>query len=140
MPNFEPGLWTKKFCSWRRDAYWGEYLRREPEPRGLQGPSGRRVSQICDADATRQASIDRGLHQTRCQEGERYRHIDLADGAVFSGSDLFYVRDHSRDQLIEPMPSLRDRGDEFGAGFGADWTRVGEGGCRCRGNNLPRSF
>ena len=21
MPNSEPGLWPRKFCSWRRDAY-----------------------------------------------------------------------------------------------------------------------
>jgi len=29
------------------------------------------------------------------------------------GSDLFDGRDRSRDQLIEPMPPFRDRGDEL---------------------------
>ena len=106
----------------------------------MQGPFGRRISQICDADSTGQAPIDCGLHQVRCQERERYRHIDLTNGAVFSGSDLLDIRDRSRDQLIEPMPPLRDRGDELGAGFGADWTRVGMRGCRRGENDLPRSF
>ena len=123
MPNSGPGLWPKKFCSWRREG--GKFLWREPEPCVLQGPFGRRISQICDADSTGQASINCGLHQVRCQERERYHHIDLTNGAVFSGSDLFGVRDCSRDQLIEPMPPLRDRGDELGTGFRADRTRVG---------------
>ena len=55
-------------------------------------------------------------------------------------SDLLNIRDRSRDQLIEPMPPLRDRGDELGAGLGADWTGVGMRGCRRGENNLPRSF
>jgi hypothetical protein len=36
-----------------------------------------------------QVAIDCGLHQVWCQERQRYRHIDLTDGAVFSASDLF---------------------------------------------------
>ena len=99
----------------------------------MPGPFGRRISQIRDADSTGQAPVYCGLHQVRSQERERYRHIDLTDSAVFSGSDLLNIRDRSRDQLIEPMPPLRDRGDELGAGFGADWTGVGMRGCRTRG-------
>ena len=64
----------------------------------MQGPFSRRISQICDADATGQTPIDCGLHQVRCQERERYRHIDLTNSAVFSGSDLLNIRDRSRDQ------------------------------------------
>ncbi len=101
-----------------------ECLWREPELGVLPGPFGRRIAQIRDANSTGQAPIDCGLHQVRRQKRERYRHIDLTDGAVFSGSDLLDIRDRSRDQLIEPMPPLRDRGDELGAGLGADWTRV----------------
>ena len=104
------------------------------------GPFGRRVSQICYANSTGQASIDCGLHQVRCQKRERNRHIDLTNGAVLSGSDLLNIRNRSRDQLIEPMPPLCNRSDELGAGFSADWTEVGMRGRRRGENNFPRSF
>jgi hypothetical protein len=67
--------------------------------------------------STGQESIDCGLHQGRRQERERYRHIDLTNGAVLSGSDLLNIRDLSCDQLVEPVPPLRDRGDERGTGY-----------------------
>ena len=86
----------------------------------MQGPFGRRVVQVRDADSTGQAPIDCGLHQVRRQERQRYRHIDLTNGAVFSGSDLFDVRDRSGHQRIEPAPPLCYGYDEPRAGLGSD--------------------
>jgi hypothetical protein len=86
----------------------------------LPGPFGRRVAQVCDADSTGQAAIDCALHQVRRQERERYRHIDLTDGAVFSAGDLFDIRGRSGHQLIEPAAALCYCYDEPGAGLGSD--------------------
>ena len=78
----------------------------QPESCVLQGPFGRRVAQVRDADSTGQAPIDCGLHQLRRQKRQRYRHIDLTNGAVFSGSDLFDVLRDCNQSWIEDLKSV----------------------------------
>jgi hypothetical protein len=83
-------------------------------------------------------SIDCGLDEPGCDKSEGYRAVDLSDTAFLAHCNLPNIRDRSHDQLIEPMPPFCDRGDKSGAGFGTDWARVGERGCRYGGNNLAR--
>jgi hypothetical protein len=68
------------------------------------------------------------------------RHIDLTNGASFSGRDLFDIRDRCGNQRIEPAPALCYCYDEPGAGFGSD--RVQSLVRRCSGgeNDLTRAF
>ena len=106
----------------------------------LAGPFSGEIAHGRDSNAARKPSIDCGLYERRCHKGKGYRSVDLSDTAFLARCDLLNIRDRSRDQLVEPMPSLRDRGDELGAGFGADWTGVGMRGCRRGKNNLSRSF
>ena len=90
----------------------------------------------------REVAVHR-LRPVRALGARKARDIVLLtclNGAFLARCDLLNIRDRSRDQLIEPMPALRDRGDELGAGFGADRTGVGMRGCRRGENNLSRSF
>jgi hypothetical protein len=63
-------------------------------------PLRRRITQTGDANAPRQASIDCGLDQARCEEGERYRHIDLSNAAFFAFGDVLDVDGVSGDDLV----------------------------------------
>ena len=75
----------------------------EPELGVLPAPSGRRISQICDSDATGQAPVYCGPHQVRSQERERYRHIDLTDGATT-------LVPNARRDLFEAMKQVAETG------------------------------
>jgi hypothetical protein len=83
-------------------------------------PFSGKIPQARHANAPRQPSIDCGLNQRRCEEGKGNGSVDLPDTVFLARCDLLNFRDRSRYQLIEPMPPLRDRSDELGAGFGAD--------------------
>jgi hypothetical protein len=104
-------------------------LRGQAKSLVLAGPFSGEIAQGRDSNAPRQPSIDCGLYKRGRDKGKGYRSVDLPYTAFLVRCDLLDIRDLSCDQLIEPMPSLRDRGDELGAGFGTDWTRVGMRGC-----------
>src|SRR5262245_62555207 len=66
----------------------------------------------------RKASVDRSLDQIGREEGERDRHVDLADAAAVSRRDALSVCRRVRDELIEPAAPAGNRGDEEGAVLG----------------------
>jgi len=106
----------------------------------LAFPFDREIPQARHANAPRQPSIDCCLDQRRCEEGKRNCSIDLSDTAGLPLRNLLNIRDRSGDQLIQPMSSRCDRGDQFCTGLGPYRTRVRR---RCgpgRSNDLSRLF
>jgi hypothetical protein len=107
------GLRASKFRSWEpavQPQFWSfgvtnlsadcvvlfllhRLLRIESERLELAAPFGRRIAQAFDADAAREAPLDGGSHQIRCQKREREGHVDLADTATFAGRDLLDISD-----------------------------------------------
>jgi hypothetical protein len=132
MPNSGSGLWPRKFClptEGTRARAWR-----------IAGTIRPAISQIRDSDSTGQAPLYCGLHQVRSQERERNRHIDLTDGAVFSGSDLLDICDHSRinsSSQCRPfaiaLMSMTRVSERMGRGSGREDVAAG-------GNDLARSF
>jgi len=74
----------------------------------LAGPPGRSIAKTRDADALRQSSFDGRQDQPRCEERQRYRHIDLSNAAVLAHRDLV-DRDDAGNDLIEPVSATCDR-------------------------------
>jgi hypothetical protein len=62
-------------------------LRRKPEHLVLAGPFCRQVGEADNSHATRKASFDRRLDEVGREEGERDRHVDLADAAAVARRD-----------------------------------------------------
>jgi hypothetical protein len=57
----------------------------QTEPLKLQRPFGRRITQVCDADAARKPPFD---GRSWRDEGHRYRHVDLTNTALLArGND-----------------------------------------------------
>ena len=67
-----------------------------------------REHQTRDANPPRQSSFDGSLNETGCEEGERDRHIDLPNAAVFACGNLLDTGDRTRHDLIEPAPTTGD--------------------------------
>ena len=70
-----------------------QLLRIKSERFELPGPFGGRIAKTLDANATGQATLDRGPDERRCEEGEREGHVDLTDAAAFAGGDLLSLAD-----------------------------------------------
>jgi hypothetical protein len=92
----------------------------------LVRPCGRRPEQAGDTDCARQPTIDSGLDEAWCEEGERDRHMDVAPAAGLPCGNGFDCRGAALD-LTEPQPCARDRGDELDPAVGADRTGFGLG-------------
>jgi hypothetical protein len=90
----------------------------------LARPLGRGIAQASNADAVRQSSFDGSLDEIGREEGERDRHIDLANAAFFPCSNLLDTGDTAGNDLIKPAPAARNRRDQRGAGLGADRSTV----------------
>jgi len=69
----------------RLRAWKAEYL-------VLTRPLGRVTAETGNSKSARQATFDGRFDQIGCEEGQRDRHIDLADAAFFAGGDLFETR------------------------------------------------
>src|SRR5262249_2645806 len=76
---------------WKRAASENLQMRRpesglgQTEPLKLQRPFGRRITQVCDADAARKPPFD---GRSWRDEGHRYRHVDLTNTALLArGND-----------------------------------------------------
>src|SRR5437899_7800616 len=89
-----------------------ELLRRKPKHLVLAGPFGRQVGEADYSHAMRKASFDRRLDEVGREEGERHRHVDLADAAALSCRDVFRICRGVGDELIEPAAAADNRGDE----------------------------
>src|SRR6516164_4631858 len=94
----------------RLRAWKAEYL-------VLTRPLGRVTAETGNSKSARQATFDGRFDQIGCEEGQRDRHIDLADAAFFARGDLFDISHGARDDFIEPAPATSDRRDELGAGL-----------------------
>src|SRR5207249_8428506 len=75
----------------------GELLRRKPEHLVLAGPFGRQVGEADYSHAMRKASFDRRLDEVGREEGERDRHVDLADAAAVARRGACRIRRGIRD-------------------------------------------
>src|SRR5271169_1249831 len=81
-------------------------LRIETEFFKLPAPFGGSVAQPLDVDASRQAALDRGTDQVGREEGERDRHVDMADAALLAQSNLLSFSDGTGDDLVQPATAL----------------------------------
>jgi hypothetical protein len=86
----------------------------------LSGPFRGQVAQSCDAHATRQLAIHRGIHETWRKEGQRDRHVDLSRAALFSGRNIFSRRFRIGQHLAEPSTPTGNRSNQKSSGFGAN--------------------
>jgi hypothetical protein len=84
----------------------GELSRRKPEHLVLAGPFGRQVGKADYSHAMRKASFDRRLDEVGREEGERDRHVDLADAAAVARRDACRIRRGVRDELIEKVSEV----------------------------------
>ena len=82
------------------------------------------AEQAGDANPVRQSTVDGGVDEARCEEGQRERHMDVALAAGLSRSDAFDGNGPGFD-FGQPPPPARYGGDELGSGVGAD--RMGFG-------------
>ena len=89
----------------------------------MAGPLGRSIAETSYADTPGQPSFDGRLHQPRCEERQRNRHIDLANAALFTRSNLLDT-DGTGNDLKKPTPAARDRCDKCGARLSADRASV----------------
>ena len=87
-------------------------LRIETERFELPTPFGGSVAQPLDVDASRQAALDRGSDQVGREEGERDRHVDMADAALLAQSNLLSFSDGAGDDLVQPATAFRDGSDQ----------------------------
>jgi hypothetical protein len=67
-------------------------LRRKAEHLVLAGPFGRQIAEAGHSHATRESSFDRRLDEVRREEGERDRHVDIANAAPLSHRYTFNVQ------------------------------------------------
>ena len=85
-------LWAQQTRSWRGHprcrAPVGPDQSTDRASR-LAGPFGGRIAQTGNADAAWQSSFNGSLHEFRCEERERDRHVDLSNAAVLARSDAF---------------------------------------------------
>jgi hypothetical protein len=63
-------------------------------------------------DATGQATFHGGFDKVGCEEGERDRHVDLANAAVFAHAKFGDVGYSTRDYIIQPLAASRDGVDK----------------------------
>ena len=64
-------------------------MRRKAEHLVLARPFGGQVGEASNAHAVRESPFDGGLDEIGCEEGERDRHVDLADAAALALGDAF---------------------------------------------------
>src|SRR6266704_2990471 len=89
-------LWALQTRSWRRPKL---LLLKRPgstrhtEHRILAGPLRGSIAQTRDANPPWQSSFDGSLNEIGCEEGERDRHIDLPNAAVFACGNLLDTGD-----------------------------------------------
>jgi hypothetical protein len=74
----------------------------------LTRPLGWRIVESGNSNPARQATSDSRFDQIGCKEGERNRHVDFADAAVFAGGDLPDISDDAGGNFIEPSPTTVD--------------------------------
>src|SRR5262249_29194033 len=87
----------------------GQLLGRKPKHLMLAGPFSRQVGEADYSHAMRKASIDCSLDEVGRQEGERDRHVDLADAAVVARRDACRICRGVGDELIEPAAPAGNR-------------------------------
>jgi hypothetical protein len=77
---------SRPTTAWQR-RYLGGFallLWAQPERFELSAPFRRSIAQPLDVDASRQTALDGGADQLGSKEGERDRHVDMADTALFA--------------------------------------------------------
>lgn len=96
----------------------------QPKHSVLVRPFGWCVTQACNADTTRQPSIDRGFHQGWCEECKRDCHVDLSHAAFFTGGNLLNIGNNTCDDFIELTPALSDGCHQRDARLRTNWTHI----------------
>jgi hypothetical protein len=71
----------------------------------LLGPCGGQVGEAGNAHATRKSTINRRLDEIGRKEGQRDRHIDLADAAPLAFGNCFGRGRNVSCKFIEPTAS-----------------------------------
>jgi hypothetical protein len=94
-----------------------ELLRIKSEGFELSAPLYGSVTKPLNSNAARQTTFDRRPDETRCQECERDRHVDLTYAAFLSCCDLLNVGHGARHNLVEPATTSGDCANEARAAF-----------------------
>ena len=118
------------FRTWQPEHQSRANSRSVPDPFWIQSehfelfiPFRRRVSEPLDTNPTRQLTLDRGLHESRCKECERHGHVDLTHAACLTraaGTGL---------AVLDPKMFLRGFDDN---GFDVGCGNTGNRTDRCR--------
>ena len=80
--------------------------RRESECAPLVRPGHRQINETLETEASRQASLDRGLDDVRGQECERQGHPDRALGLALSQGKRFQGLEWLGQQFVQPAMSV----------------------------------
>jgi hypothetical protein len=104
-----------------------QLFRIESERRKLPAPFSRRIAEPLDADATGQATFYGCFDKIGSEEGERDRHVDLPNAALFAGAKLSDRCHSTRDHIIQPPAASRDGADKAGAALELFRTDVASG-------------
>ena len=102
-------------------------FRIEAERVKLPIPFGRRIAEPLDADATGQATFYGCFDKIGSEEGERDRHVDLPNAALFADAKLGDRCHSTRDHIIQPPAASRDGADKAGAALELFRTDVASG-------------
>ena len=100
----KPNSWRRK----RRSEFCPQLLRVQSERLELSAPFGRRIAQSFDSNAAGQAAFNGGSDKIGREEGERDRHVDLPNAALFADAKLGDRCHSTRDHIIQPPTTLRD--------------------------------
>jgi hypothetical protein len=90
-------------------------FRIESERLKLPAPFSRRIAEPLDADATGQAAFNRGFDQIGREDGERDRHVDLSNAALFADANLSDCGYSTGDHISEPPAAVGNGADQASA-------------------------
>lgn len=90
----------------------------------LPRPLRRQIGEARNPHAVRESAVNSRFDEIGCEKGERDRHIHFADAAALAFRDALCGCSCVRGKFLEPTASAGNRGDQQGASFGADRTRV----------------
>jgi hypothetical protein len=87
-------------------------LRIEAESFELLRPFRWWIAEPLDADAAGQPTFYGCLDKIGREEGERDRHVDFPDAALFADADFLDCRHSTGDHIVEPLAAFGDGADE----------------------------
>jgi hypothetical protein len=78
----------------------------------LPAPLGRWITEPLDTDAAGQATFHSCFDEIGREECQRDGHIDLPNAALLASAKIYDRGDPTRDYIVEPLTTSRDRADQ----------------------------